>query len=122
MPITMWTFTLGSLALIGIPPLSGFISKWYLGIGSLGYMNYALGVVGVVTLIVSALLTGAYLIPIFVDAFFPGQEYDYNKLRNFEPTKLITIPLIILTAAAVLLGMFPNSLIEFFQSIADTII
>ena len=122
MPITMWTFTLGSLALIGIPPLSGFISKWYLGIGSLGYMNYALGVVGVVTLIVSALLTGAYLIPIFVDAFFPGQEYDYNKLRNFEPTKLITIPLLILTAAAVLLGMFPNSLIEFFQSIADTII
>lgn len=122
MPITMWTFTLGSLALIGIPPLSGFISKWYLGIGGLGLPNYNLGVLGLVTLIVSALLTGGYLIPIFVDAFFPGQDYEYNKLTNFEPTKFMTLPLIILTAAAVLLGMFPNFLIEFFRNIAGTII
>lgn len=122
MPITMWTFTLGALALIGIPPLSGFISKWYLGIGGLGFPNYTLGVIGVVTLIVSALLTGGYLIPIFVDAFFPGQDYEYHKLTNFEPSKFMTVPLIILTAAAVLLGMFPNFLIEFFKGIAGTII
>lgn len=122
MPVTMWTFTLGSLALIGIPPLSGFISKWYLGIGGLGFENYGLGLVGVVTLIVSALLTGGYLIPIFVDAFFPGQDYKYDKLTNLEASKFMTIPLIILTAAAVLLGMFPNFLIDFFNSIAGTII
>ena len=122
MPITMWTFTLGSLALIGIPPLSGFVSKWYLGIGGLGFPNYILGVIGLVTLIVSALLTGGYLIPIFVDAFFPGQDYEYNRLTNFEPSKFMTIPLIILTAAAVLLGIFPNFLIDFFKIIAGTII
>ena len=122
MPITMWTFTLASLALIGIPPLSGFISKWYLGIGGLGFENYTLGVIGLVTLIVSALLTGGYLIPIFVDAFFPGQDYEYNKLTNFEPSKFMTLPLIILTAAGVLLGMFPNFLIDFFRGIAGTII
>lgn len=122
MPITMWAFTLGSLALIGIPPLSGFISKWYLGIGGLGFINYSLGLAGLVTLIVSALLTGGYLIPIFVDAFFPGQDYEYNKLVNFEPGKLMTIPLIILTAAAVLLGIFPGFLVDFFRNIAGTII
>ena len=122
MPITMWTFTLASLALIGIPPLSGFISKWYLGIGGLGFENYSLGIIGLVTLIVSALLTGGYLIPIFVDAFFPGQDYEYNKLTNFEPSKYMTLPLIILTTAGVLLGMFPNFLIDFFRAIAATII
>lgn len=122
MPITMWAFTLGSLALVGIPPLSGFISKWYLGIGGLGFPNYTLGVIGVITLIVSALLTGGYLIPIFVDAFFPGQDYEYNKLTNFEPTKFMTVPLIILTISAVLLGVFPNFLIDFFKTVAGSII
>lgn len=122
MPITMWTFTIASLALIGIPPLSGFISKWYLGLGGLGFMNYTLGVVGVVTLIVSALLTGGYLIPIFVDAFFPGQDYNYNKLTSYEPTKFMTIPLVILTVVVILLGMFPNFLIVFFNGIAESIL
>ncbi|NLY45744.1 MAG: proton-conducting membrane transporter [Tissierella sp.] len=122
MPITMWTFTIASLALIGIPPLSGFISKWYLGLGGLGFTNYTLGVVGVVTLIVSALLTGGYLIPIFVDAFFPGQDYNYNIRISYEPTKFMTIPLIILTVVVVLLGIFPNFLIVLFNNIALSIL
>lgn len=122
MPITMWTFTLASLALIGIPPLSGFISKWYLGLGGLAYSNYYLGLGGLITLIVSALLTGGYLIPIFVDAFFPGQDYDYSILTSYEPTRFMTIPLIILTLVVILLGMFPNFLIDFFNNIVQTIL
>lgn len=34
MPVTMWCFTLVSLGLIGIPPMLGFISKWYLAQGA----------------------------------------------------------------------------------------
>ena len=30
MPVTMWCFTLAALSLIGIPPMPGFLSKWYL--------------------------------------------------------------------------------------------
>ena len=33
MPVTLWCYTFVSLALIGIPPASGFISKWYLARG-----------------------------------------------------------------------------------------
>ena len=36
MPITMGAFMIGSLSVIGLPPLGGFISKWYLGIGCIG--------------------------------------------------------------------------------------
>ena len=35
MPVTMWCFTLVSITLVGIPPTSGFVSKWYLATGSL---------------------------------------------------------------------------------------
>ena len=35
MPVTIWCYTFASLALVGIPPASGFISKWYLAGGSL---------------------------------------------------------------------------------------
>ena len=35
MPIVMWTFALAALSLIGIPPTSGFVSKWYLAQGGL---------------------------------------------------------------------------------------
>ena len=35
MPWTMTAFTIGALGMIGIPPLAGFISKWYLGLGAL---------------------------------------------------------------------------------------
>ena len=46
MPVTMWCFTIASLALVGIPPLSGFVSKYYLAISDLS-LNNTLGVVGV---------------------------------------------------------------------------
>ena len=35
MPITMGAFMIGSLSVIGLPPLGGFVSKWYLALGAL---------------------------------------------------------------------------------------
>ena len=35
MPVVMWCFAIASLSLIGIPPVSGFVSKWYLAQGGL---------------------------------------------------------------------------------------
>lgn len=76
MPVTMICFTLGGLALVGIPPFSGFVSKWYLAAGALetetGPMRYLVPVI----LIISALLTAGYLITMSSDAFFVVEEHD----------------------------------------------
>ena len=122
MPINMWCFTLGSLALVGVPPLGGFISKYYLGLGGLGFLDYNLGFLGVVTLIVSAVLTAGYLIPIFRDAFFPGANFDYSKVERLEPSMNMIIPIIIMVGAVALLGIFPQELISFFTNIANSVI
>ena len=82
MPIVMWCFTLASLSLIGIPPASGFFSKWFLATGAITPEFGALGYVGAATLMVSALLTAGYLLPIVKDAFFPGKDFDYPRLKK----------------------------------------
>ena len=147
MPKTLWCYTFASLALIGIPPTSGFISKWYLAQGALEGGVGVFGIVGPAVLLVSALLTAGYLLPITTSGFFPGgivkhrkaEEQDVaetakegktskgrtvegdTKTFSLEPVPEMLIPLAILTALAVLLGLFPNPLIGFAGKIAASV-
>lgn len=66
MPWTMGLFTIASLSIIGLPPLVGFSSKWFLLEGAAtGGVHF-----GAVILIIGSLLSAAYLLPIIHRAFF----------------------------------------------------
>ena len=69
MPVTMFAFLVGSLSIIGMPPLGGSWSKWFLAMGALdaGHM------VAFSVLMLSSLLSVAYLMPIVARAFFMPQ-------------------------------------------------
>lgn len=109
MPLTLWCFTIASLGLIGIPPTGGFVSKWYLALGSLKSGIPVLDVLGPVVLLVSALLTAGYLLPITVRGFFPGADYEANSQKKQEPSKWMTVPIVIITILSVLVGLFPDA-------------
>ena len=111
MPITLWSFTACACALIGFPPASGFISKWYLATGALQADLGVFAWLGPVVLLISALLTAGYLLPISINGFLPGADYDYSSVKKNEPASIMVVPIIILAAIAVLLGVFPNQLI-----------
>jgi multicomponent Na+:H+ antiporter subunit D len=66
MPITMLAFLVGSLSIIGLPPFGGMWSKWLLVLGALEAGH----VFVVVVLMLSSLLSVAYLLPIVARAFF----------------------------------------------------
>lgn len=117
MPITLWCYTIVSLGLIGIPPTGGFISKWFLGTGSLESGIGVFSWLGPVVLLVSALLTAGYLLPITMHGFFPGEDYNYDNFKKNEPSVLMWIPILILTILSVLVGMFPNVLTDFIGKI-----
>lgn len=121
MPIVMWTFALASLSLIGIPPTSGFVSKWYLAQGGLMPEAGVLGLVGVAILMVSALLTAGYLMSIVLNAFFPGKDFNYAALQKKEPNYLMTVPLVLLSIAVVGFGMMPAPLLDIISSISGVI-
>lgn len=117
MPVTMWCYTIASLGLIGIPPMGGFVSKWYLCMGALDAKRGWISVIGVVVLLVSALLTAGYLLPLTVRGFFPGEDFDYKGLKGKEPAAIMVIPIAILTVLSVAMGLFPNQLVMWFTKI-----
>ena len=112
MPIVMWCFTLASLSLVGIPPLGGFISKWYIALAAVGDGMGVFSILPAAVLLISALLTAGYLLPVTVDAFFPGKEEgkavkeSREKEESREPSVLMTVPLIVLVCAALAVGVF----------------
>ena len=118
MPIVMWCFTFASLSLVGIPPLGGFISKWYIALAAVGDGMGVFSILPPVILLISALLTAGYLLPVTVDAFFPGKEEGEaakrsgQKTGSKEPSALMTVPLIVLVCAALAVGVFGSRIAD----------
>ena len=106
MPVTLWCFAIGALSLIGIPPTGGYFSKWYLATSAIEYYG-ALGVVGAAVLLLSALLTAGYLLPIVARGFFPGRDYIPER-REVGASMLV--PMILLALSALIPGLFSGLL------------
>lgn len=119
MPKTLWCYTFASLALIGIPPASGFISKWYLAQGALqGVQQAKFGVfrwLGPIVLLISALLTAGYLLPVTMKGFLPGKDprYQQGTPGDEEPPGFMLVPMAILAALTFIFGIFPNPLTKY---------
>ncbi len=112
MPVTMSCFALAALSLIGIPPLAGFVSKWYLVSAGLEAPVGGFGTAGLVVLVLSALLTAGYLLPIVTNGFFPGEDFIAER-KEVGPQ--MTWPMIGFAAAGLALGLFPGGLIRWLE-------
>lgn len=119
MPVVFATFTVSSLALIGLPPLGGFAGKWMIAYAAVSSGN-PLAYAGIAALILSTLLTTLYMMTIIVRAYFPVGELDQQALdRIHDPGVPMTVPLLILTAAGVILALCSNRLIDFLQMVGS---
>ena len=108
MPLTMGAFALCALGLCGIPPVCGFLSKWFLCLGALEAGQW----VFLVVFLVSSFLDAAYFLPIVYKAFF----YQGRDLRGIREAPLIMVfPLVVTALGSVLLGIFPNLLFHFWD-------
>lgn len=104
MPWTMAAFTLAALGMIGMPPVAGFVSKWYLGVGAMeSGAQWVL-----LVLAASSLLNAAYFLPIIYAAWFKPARGEWPADRRFgrlETHWMLLLPPLITTALALAAGM-----------------
>jgi len=119
MPGVLWGFTFATLSLVGIPPAAGFVSKWNLCIGALNSDIKVFAVLGPIVLLISALLTAGYLFTITIRGFLPGEDFmEGKKVKKIHTPVVMLIPVLTAGILAVVLGIFPNSLIFVIEQIA----
>jgi len=107
MPLTMGAFMIGALSVIGLPPLGGFISKWYLALGALD--RDAVWVV--IVLLISSLLNVFYLLPVAVTAFFRTSETEKDPSFKEAPWQCV-VPLVLTATGCFFLFFWSDILLQ----------
>ncbi|MEA2117186.1 complex I subunit 5 family protein [Halovibrio sp. HP20-50] len=108
MPLTSIAFTVGALGMIGLPPVAGFITKWYLGIGAIRAEMYWV----VVVLVVSSTLNAMYFLPIVHRLWFrlgpahgQGQWPKEQRLGRLETHGWLLWPMVFTALASLGAGL-----------------
>ena len=94
MPWTMAAFTLGAFGMMGVPPLAGFVSKWYIGSGAIAANQDWV----ILILVVSSVLNAAYFLPIVYAAWFKtpkGELADKPAGDRLETRWMLLLPPIV---------------------------
>jgi NADH-quinone oxidoreductase subunit L len=99
MPVTFVTFALGYLAIIGVPPFSGFWSKDKIIETALAD-SWVVGLLAVL----GAGITGFYMTRVMLMTFFTEKRWAPD-VHPHESPKVMTIPLIVLAALSALGGL-----------------
>ena len=99
MPKTTFAFLIGAAAIVGMPPLNGFASKWLI------YESSALfnPVLGAIAIIGTAFCTAAYVRVLYTFFGRPSEKVMEAK----DPEKSMLWPMVILTIAIIVMGLFP---------------
>lgn len=114
MPITMFSFFLATLSMIGIPIFAGFISKYNLALGALEIGRPEL----VLVFVVSSFLNAAYFLPISYRAFFRSPSYPTRWVGTKE-NYFCAIPLLITALFTIVWGLYPDFLLEIVRRVAQ---
>ncbi|MGB8952515.1 MAG: proton-conducting transporter membrane subunit [Candidatus Aminicenantales bacterium] len=107
MPWTTAAFTVGALSMVGIPPLVGFFSKWYLALGAIQKSNW----IFLAVLLLSSLLNAVYFFRIIEKIYMkPVSRVPEGNALSAESKKTevsapLLIPTLILASALLLLGI-----------------
>jgi multicomponent Na+:H+ antiporter subunit D len=104
MPVTLTAFFIGALSIIGMPPCGGFLSKWYLVLGSLEADQMPI----LLVLLTSSLLNAAYFMPFVYRAFFCTPKEAMFENRVQEAPAFCVVPLVITALISIVMLFYPQ--------------
>lgn len=124
MPVVFGCFTVSALALMGVPGLAGFISKWNLAAAAVE-SGIPLAYAGVGCLLVSALLTAIYMLTIVVRAYFPDKFSVQNRSKDpseweriHDPDWKMLLPLCVFVVFIVYFGLHSAPVTAFLTQVS----
>ena len=119
MPFTMGAFTVAALSMIGVPPMAGLVSKWYLVQGAVEADTWPV----LVVLGLSTLLNAGYFLPIVYRAFFVAPTSSGpSGATGVQEAPLPMVAALCVTAAGVLVLFFvPSIFLELAHQVARTV-
>jgi len=104
MPITYWCMLIGSVALIGMPGMSGFFSKDAI-IEAVKESHVAGSTLAYVAVLLGVFVTALYSFRMFFLVFHGKERMDHHTKEHLhESPKVVTIPLIMLAIPSVIMG------------------
>jgi multicomponent Na+:H+ antiporter subunit D len=119
MPITLAVFVIGALSIIGMPPLCGFFSKWYLILGTIQAKKWELLAVLLISSLINAILFFrvieiAYLEPREVEPEVYGPAYGRGeRIITLDRVPLsMLVPMSLIAASLIILGIFSGKIIS----------
>ncbi|GAG48421.1 unnamed protein product [marine sediment metagenome] len=111
----MAIFVIGALSVVGIPPLCGFFSKWYLILGAFEAGKW----VFVAVLLVSSLLNAILFFRVIENIYLEPREPSYapdgggpEAISIDEAPLSMLIPMFVIGAGIILLGVFSGKIID----------
>jgi multicomponent Na+:H+ antiporter subunit D len=113
MPFTFGAFAVASLSMIGAPPVAGFVTKWYLLVGSME--AHQVGIL--LILIASTVLNVGYFAPVTYKAFFGKRPAGEPETGIKEAPLSMLIPILIAVTVSVVIGIFPGFMMQFVKMV-----
>ena len=101
MPFTCFTLVIGALAMVGIPPMGGFFSKWYLLLGASEKHNY----IYILVLIISSLLNAIYFLRVLEKIFISPDACLEEKTEFAKTPASIAVPVILFGIGMIAMGI-----------------
>lgn len=99
MPVTSWSYILGSLSMSGVPPFAGFFSKLFIIVGAVEARMYWPAIVAGLF----SVLTLGYLLKVINNVLFVNRDRNSSLVR--EAPAPILVALVMLTALALAFGL-----------------
>jgi len=108
----MASFSIAAISMVGLPPLAGFFSKWYLALGTIDNENWLF----LAVILISSLLNAVYFFRILEKVYMmnpdKGQKEAAVAEKNEAPASMI-IPTSVLALALFVIGFANAAIVGF---------
>lgn len=117
-PWSMASFTVAAISMVGLPPLAGFFSKWYLALGTIDNENWLF----LAVILISSLLNAVYFFRIIEKVYMKNPDDADQKpepvdiKRNEVPASMLT-PTLILAVSLFIIGLLNAAIVGFLMNI-----